>query len=797
MRTRAACLILAALAGAAVLAWLGPRFDTTLNVWRPGLSGSQAAGHAQRLAAAEGLDIRSWPYFVEVVTHDRRRDARELLPSDPLLRDFPLLEYRVAAANPAGGETVIITVASDGRPSSFLWRKPVRGYRGTEPLGDAIARRELERFAGPAARLFHPTAEGVRTQEGSRWAWEFPAAAGRGMLAQFYAVIRDGRLVHVEYDLQVGELVTRPAAERSRQIFLPIVAIIVVAAMIGIFYALWTVFARATHLRDHLQFAFRLLPFFAAVILIDLVSGNALNSFRFNALTDENRGQAWALPAFAIALMILGSGFLSLAAGYADLSAGQRRSWISLRLLASGDLLRRRVGRELTLGLLSGVICAAIPYALAALPGVHAGLVSLTGPSGLSLPHPELVPLRQFYPFNSLMVFAVLMPLAGRAFSGPWLRGAATALIGIPFAALSWSPYETALWPTLAVSLAVWIVYCFLYETEGLVAVWAVPAGTVIAVQALMLLGSQSPVLSALGLRSALLWCSTATAAAALWALGRPVDEAAVAASMEPGEKHLSRSEREQLQAMLAVARRAQQRMLPAAPPAIPGFGLAAACQPAREVGGDLYEFLDMPQGRWVLCVGDVSGKGLPAALYMTLTSGMLASARLHDETVAEMSLHLNRLLTAAGQRRTFVTMVLAALDPATATVTLARAGHNPPLLVRPEGPAVFLQPSGIGLGFTAGPAFENNLVTTSFRLGPGDTLLLYSDGLVECMNPDRELYGEDRLKALAEQHRHLDPEPLRDAILESARDFRGAAEPHDDMTLLILKATGPYDNQN
>ena len=167
------------------------------------------------------------------------------------------------------------------------------------------------------------------------------------------------------------------------------------------------------------------------------------------------------------------------------------------------------------------------------------------------------------------------------------------------------------------------------------------------------------------------------------------------------------RAEREKLKAEFSVARRAQQGMLPQTAPVIPGYSLAASCTPSLEVGGDLYDFLRVSDGRVGIGVADVSGKGVPAALYMTLTKGLLTSTIKHSSHLPEVMEEVNRHLHTVTRKKVFVTMALGFLDPQRRHLQYVRAGHNPIVWRQPARLSTTLvAPNGMGLGITAGRVF-------------------------------------------------------------------------------------------
>jgi serine phosphatase RsbU (regulator of sigma subunit) len=250
------------------------------------------------------------------------------------------------------------------------------------------------------------------------------------------------------------------------------------------------------------------------------------------------------------------------------------------------------------------------------------------------------------------------------------------------------------------------------------------------------------------------------------------------------------RSERQALLTEFAEAREAQMGMLPARAPVIPGYSLAAVCVPAREVGGDLYDIIPFRDGSWGLCVADVSGKGVPAALYMTMTKGVLASEQRFTSDLRTLTLALNERLHQAAHKKIFVTMAFARLDPATRVVELVRAGHNPVLWRRAaRGETVWLKPGGLGLGLAANKSFQRSLGSQTIELEPDDTLILYSDGLTEAENIRVELFGEDRLQDIVERSASQTAEGLVGEILAEVERFKEGADPHDDLTLVVLKA--------
>jgi phosphoserine phosphatase RsbU/P len=256
-----------------------------------------------------------------------------------------------------------------------------------------------------------------------------------------------------------------------------------------------------------------------------------------------------------------------------------------------------------------------------------------------------------------------------------------------------------------------------------------------------------------------------------------------------PASKLTTRAERERLRAEFDVARRAQQQMLPDALPQVTGLEIAAICQPSREVGGDLFDFINMKDGRLGIVVADVSGKGVPASLYMTLTKGLLDSISEESTDPGMILREVNRHLYEVCRRKVFVTLFLGIIDPLRKTLDYARAGHNPPILLKASNHQTSLLTSpGMGLGLNNGSVFDNSLKVSSVQLESNDILFIYSDGISEAMNSKNEEYGEERLKTIASKVDGMRAEEARDLVMYDVRNFLGAEHQQDDQTLVVVR---------
>jgi serine phosphatase RsbU (regulator of sigma subunit)/predicted ester cyclase len=256
--------------------------------------------------------------------------------------------------------------------------------------------------------------------------------------------------------------------------------------------------------------------------------------------------------------------------------------------------------------------------------------------------------------------------------------------------------------------------------------------------------------------------------------------------SAEVAQAHLEREvrERERVEHDLSVARSIQQASLPKEVPTPEGWQISPYYQPAREVGGDFYDFHLLPEGRLGLVVGDATGKGVPAALVMSTTCGMLRLAAQSHSSPAEMLQGVNEVLFPNIPTNMFVTCFYAILDPNSGHLLYANAGHDLPYLHR-NGEAEELSARGMPLGLMSKMSYEEKETT----LHVGEAALLYSDGLVEAHDPMGEMFGFPRLRALLAEHSAEEERLVGDFLMKELYSFVGEGwEQEDDITLLTLR---------
>lgn len=250
-------------------------------------------------------------------------------------------------------------------------------------------------------------------------------------------------------------------------------------------------------------------------------------------------------------------------------------------------------------------------------------------------------------------------------------------------------------------------------------------------------------------------------------------------------ELEASRHELARTEAELSFARKVQRELFPRELPRTGGLELAAICIPARGISGDYYDVVALEDGRHILAVADISGKGISAAILMAHVHALLRVLASLDTNPSSVCARLSRHLHQVTDASRFATLFYADWTPRERRLRYVNAGHNPPLLMRADS-ASMLSEGGIPLGIVPEPSYEmGDLV-----LEPGNLLVLYSDGITEASQLDgaeRVEFGEERLRRIVAEARHRRPAEIQKHVLEAVRAF-SAKEPEDDMTLMVVK---------
>jgi len=653
-----------------------------------------------------------------------------------------------------------------------------------------VADEALRRFLGAKYGKFSFLSGSNAGDEDRKFSW---AASDDGLNVLAGVVVREGKVIEVwlqsnlspkfqaESNARLGGAI---AALSSVDVLLIFPAII----LMFVFYFVSLAGQRIDHRKTLVFLVCSFLLLFVSNLFGSL-AGGLLHDFRMdnNLLAhDAGAGVRLAILIF-INLCIAAVLYLFLAPGLA-LSAGvANRRTVDLELALKGKLLRRPVTGSLVAGLLAGGLLDMIAHAVAAagvFPGASINAKNIPGVFSASAPAMDaFLDGDQFLIFIS---FAFLIPAAEAFVKRAWFR--LILVFVIAFVTMTGLElFHTSAPALVAASLLQAWLLVWLYRNFGVLAVIVTMMASRAALSSAALMAQSSAVLQASGRHARIgLGVMIIVALVGLWKSSEAKEE-------ETAIKDLpeSRAERERLQAEFSVARKAQLRMLPDAPPSAPGFAISAVCNPSKDVGGDLYDFLALPEGKIGVVIADVSGKGVPASLYMTLTKGLLDSVAEYEADPGDILREINRHLYDVCRRKTFVTMFLGALDPLRRTLSYARAGHNPTIVHRNGGASErktwMLKSPGMGMGLNQGVAFDRSLKVESIQLERGDKLFFYSDGITEAMNEKRDEYGEDRLMAMAERTYGLNAEQSRDAVMADVAEFLGTVHPQDDQTLVVL----------
>jgi len=715
-----------------------------------------------------GVDVAKWDW-----TPDQQQIRHQLVlwqeryAKDPIDRLVSGVENQ-AVFTESSGRVLMVNVSEDGRVTGLrlIGGRRRRTRETSPPLNQAVVEGAFRKLAGEYAGRF----AGPDIVGSNEYRWVAPTSDPR---MRWHALIRtDGAglreaTIRPVYDEAIRKEFRHALLGMGdpRKVVGATITFCGIPLLAGMMIFAWM----RKQIDRKAAFTAALLIFVPALFLVPY----------------STMGLARAANIGAVVMIPLLSLFTASLIGVGQRAAREQEwnYWVGARLFLHRQWRSRLIGEELRHGFLWAGWIAAIPAVVAAshiFPGTHLGTIEALNTRLLRTP--ALNVIFQTLETFSVVLFATLLPLVSQR---------------IPTRVLSLAVF----WPLATVGL-----YLLLPFISG-------PEATLVSA-ALMSLGGiilylNHGLLAVLGLGKAMwmLWAAGAAYSSSSGAItGSFVALVATYGLLWVGMIVLAKkgrdavpddpvaaqflSQRERLKAEFSLAQQAQQRMIPDEPPALNGFSVAASCQPARDVGGDLYDYFSMPGGLTGFCVADVSGKGMPAALYMTLTKGLIAAASPESRDVVELASKVNRHLHTACKRKVFVTAIMAALDPQSRRVEFVRAGHNPALLYEASSrKARYLNPAGIGLGLAGPNLFDRGTKVGSLTLAPGDSLILYSDGVTEAMNEELAQFGEDRLKQSVERCAQGSAPYILSEVKKDLANFTGAEPAHDDVTLLVLQA--------
>jgi hypothetical protein len=734
---------------------------------------------ARGIAARQHVDATEWRAYAKVETLNKNQQFIIAMPNAPMAHEFPPGQI---ATNflPSKGPGARITLRPDGRALS--WKLPAP----PAPAGSSdmsMANDAMNQMAGPLSSHFAMTASGVSGSEGMGYKWK---AVGTGQDSPVLSIdesVKNGIVA------QANTVFTPPTGASREFDSFPVVRVVAsslwfLALLAGVVIPVLRegggAMARAMKDRSAI-----VLSIAAAVVF-------ALTAFfewddEMMSVPSVDGGTVIEVLGMALGAVLIGLMFY-FANSVVVLSA--RRHVLSVRgfrLLGTKAFLSRPTGSELLGGWLFGPAFAAVPLLVSAV--VHKPVFGGYEDGFL---------LRRLHAMDALLnivgqetlvivLFAgVLIPLVLRLVSSVALRRILIVFLALITFVMLDSPFRDSQAANVATALLNGLLIFWAYSRFGVLGATASYCSARILFSAGALLAQPAAGLQDAGWNVVLAFAGMGVLFL-ITSLRGP--EVVPELYGESGARIQARSRREELLAEFNVARSAQQQMLPSSMPDLPGYTISASCQPAREVGGDLYDFLRLSDGRLGIGVADVSGKGVPAALYMTLTKGLLCAAAQDSGDPRQILGAVNKHLRTVTKRKMFVTMAFGVLDPEARRLDYVRAGHNPVVWRRTGARETrFLTGNGIGLGI-AGPAlFAKTLTIETIDLEPGDALVFYSDGLTEAMNEALEQFGEDRLAAAVERADGMHATATRDSILSEVSTFLEGGHSQDDLTIAVLR---------
>lgn len=774
MKRRFVSIALAAVAGCVLLGYAIPRAHPAAT-WGVTSDREQSIVKVRELSAALGLNANGWPATVTGDTSGQRGFFALHHPNDPVAHRFTPIYAKIALAAPGRPDRIFANISSHGDIN--VWKRDgLPKPSGTDPArARQTAESALQRFTGSDSATFHVVSDAVPSGAGLAFAWE-----RKGLVTErFEATVAGDALTKAElkpiYTRDLDD--ARDAQHRRRHIF---EFIAVAFDMAGILIAAFAYVYWAVRRAIRYRFVFAVVAAFCASNIIEWFNWG-VHDQAYSAL-ESSEGWLNIWGSGALMLLFLGLLYIVLAGAMDAVATGGKLA--TLRSLLSSSALNRRAGAAILCGLLCGPLAAGLPLLLSSLQFLHPHELGDYDAALIYSSEPALQAINAFAEPILLGLFGFGAAILARFVRNRKATFGALLVVGTLVLLQKVVPSDASIVVCLPACALVFVVYYAILQRIDVLAVLAAGYSAQVIWNASALLVQPARSLHVSGM-TALGFLAAATLCTALVAW-RGHD---LLIEEKTSSELAATSQREALMAEFSIAHRVQQQMLPDRPPEIPGCSVAASCQPAREVGGDLFDFLQLADGRWTIAVGDVSGKGVPAALYMTLTKGLLIATTQDNADLVDIAAHLNGHIRDVAGRRTFVTMALGAFDPETRTFDHVRAGHNPVVWKRAsDNSASFLNAPGIGLGIVSERLFRRATRTGRVELNSGDLLVFYSDGLTEAMNHSNEQFGDERLLQVVENADGQDAGAVRERILSEVTGFLGGVAPQDDMTIVVLR---------
>lgn len=779
MNRRGLLMGVVALAGYVALFLLFPAYDNSAT-WNYAIGRRSVERVARDIARQWGVDTTGWQFRTRTIVMDDEEYYawRRKLPE--LERHSPVHEL-VLLTHPSKAESVRIRLDASGNPVRIAIRTSLRGAGA---IGARQAAREGLRKLGVAVDAYKLSGEESRADGSSRFRWTRRASGAPELTHFAEADVLQGRVTRASRGTQIAGDFRESFYPGSRAFQITQIVIIIGWLLV----AVGLLVRSAVQRRLPVKAFVRLWVISSVTLFLLLLTRPTFGENDFESSEDRNGSRVIGVmdlydpETYLVTLLaiVIGMSWITFWGG----GAAAMRTAYPVSAVAFEDFVRGRLSRAQGVAILSGFafggLVAATRYLLAA-SGLFQNVFLSTDPRGLT--SPDLTFLYDGYlsVAGVLFAFGFVLPLASSR-----TRSRALPFV-VTVALFAFWTIEGDLSRSFVLEIssriAVGVILYFLFRRQGLLAVLGAALAANIAVRIAMLFSQPDP-----GVFGVLVLTGFLTAAGAAFYLARSGPERSTALT----DLGSTQTQRERIQEELDLARQAQEKMLPDAAPSVRGFEIEAICRPARQVGGDLFDYRVLRDGRLCIAVADVCGKGVTAALYMTIVKGLFVAATDAEVDPVEIASDINAGLHALHHRNVFVTMFIGVLDADGRRLRFIRAGHNPALWVRGSGrEIVALTPPGMALGMTNPNLFRRSLRAEEVTLDPSDVLIVHSDGITEAMNVSREEYGDERLRQSVARAAGsaAAAAATRDAIVTDVAGFVGRAPAHDDLTLVVIRA--------
>ncbi len=794
------------LLGAVVLFWMFGRVDPSARL---GLATnrSEAQETARRYVDSLRVQVRGLRSTTSLVIDDVEEGFLQSQRVEGAERQrieayHPVAAWKVVYVKSRSSEH--ITVLVDGRGQVFRYEHVLPADAAGKNLTQAEARRKVEQFLARHRGIVWADYQLVDAQTVRRalrtdhtFRWEKKGTGVGGLKFRLWATVQGDEIGGWDRHLQIPQSFVDRYNSRlnAGEIFAfgrQLVPLAVVVLSLIVFVLRFR--AGEVSVRNALLFAGVTL----VVGLLYYANVFASQDNELFAATGESRGLYMffllVLPLLAATLSAIGA-FLVWAGGESLTREVWPEKLKSFDALFAGRFFTSGIGAGVLRGFSLGMITAGLWYLLLYLAAKRADVWVLFGQGSSSQSVTTRMALSAYVPIG----FSVVLGLSATLFALSYAPLFTLAYLKRSLKSTSWAVALTILlfhmplpgssavqsaWLEASVAIPIALISYLFYLRYDLLTVGVGFLVSIALPFSIVYLAQPDTVFRAAGWTSLVLLALLGVFGLVASARGSDVDEEGITPSYV---RYIT--ERERLKMELEIARQAQLRMLPQQVPQLPGLDVAAFTEPAREVGGDYYDFVCLDGNRLGVVIGDVSGKGMPAALYMTLTKGVLQAHVGAAASPKETLCRVNRSFYQAAERNTFISLFYCVIDPIGRKVVCARAGHNPMILRRSGDRSIrCVQPPGLAIGLEPGELFEKVMREESLRLRPGDVLFFYTDGLTEGMNHGKEEFGEARLIEAIERADGASAAELLQRVRRAHEAFVGREHQHDDMTCLAVK---------